>query len=46
MDGGSEIWDRDRDMSITGRLMNDGKRNDMVKQAKELGGRFGGGSYL
>lgn len=45
-DGGKEIWDRDRDMSITGRLMEDGARADVVKQAKELGGRFGGGTYL
>jgi hypothetical protein len=40
------IWDRDRDMSIGGRLMDDSKRADVVKNAKELGGRFGGGSYL
>lgn len=45
-DGGKEIWDRDRDMSVTGRLMEDGARADVVKQAKELGERFGGGTYL
>lgn len=44
--GGSGIWDRDRDMSVTGRLYDQGKRAEVVKQAKELGGRFGGGSYL
>lgn len=40
------IWDRDRDMSVGGRLMDGDKRADIVKSAKELGGRFGGGSYL
>ncbi|KAL8283735.1 hypothetical protein RQP46_005530 [Phenoliferia psychrophenolica] len=40
------IWDRDRDMSLGGRLMDGDKRADIVKSAKELGGRFGGGSYL
>jgi hypothetical protein len=40
------IWDRDRDMSVGGRLMDDAKRADAVRSAKDLGGRFGGGSFL
>lgn len=43
---GSGIWDRDRDMSVGGRILDDGKRSEMVKGAKELGGRFSSGSYL
>lgn len=39
-------WDRDRDMAVSGRLLDDGKRSEMVKGAKELGGRFSSGSYL
>jgi hypothetical protein len=33
-------------MSVGGRLMDDKKRSDIVRNAKDLGGRFGGGSYL
>ncbi|GAA5863726.1 hypothetical protein JCM3774_001229 [Rhodotorula dairenensis] len=40
------IWDRDRDMSVGGRLMDDSQRSSVVKNAKGLGGRFGGGSFL
>lgn len=40
------IWDRDRDMGVGGRLMDDGQRASAVKNAKGLGGRFGGGSFL
>ncbi|KAK4052456.1 hypothetical protein OIV83_002258 [Microbotryomycetes sp. JL201] len=40
------FWDRDRDMAVGGRLMDDGKRRDVIRNAKELGGRFGGGSFL
>ncbi|EJT98975.1 hypothetical protein DACRYDRAFT_101581 [Dacryopinax primogenitus] len=34
------IWDHERDMSIGGRLMDEGKRKDIIKDAKGLGGRF------
>jgi len=37
------IWDRDRDMGLSGRLMDDDKRNKMLKEAKSLGDRFGTG---
>ncbi|KAJ6569123.1 hypothetical protein B0H19DRAFT_1134646 [Mycena capillaripes] len=37
------IWDRDRDMALSGRLMDDDKRNKMLKEAKSLGDRFGTG---
>ncbi|GAA5859381.1 hypothetical protein JCM1840_004589 [Sporobolomyces johnsonii] len=40
------VWDRDRDMSLGGRLMDDGKRRDIIRNAKGLGGRFGGGGFL
>lgn len=33
-------------MSVGGRLMDDGKRADIVQSAKELGSKFGKGSYL
>ncbi|KAJ7256536.1 hypothetical protein B0H12DRAFT_990507, partial [Mycena haematopus] len=37
------IWDRDRDMALSGRLMDDGKRNKMLNEAKGLGDRFATG---
>lgn len=43
------IWDHSRDMSLGGRLMDDHKRNQMIREAKGLGDRFGsgkGGSFL
>lgn len=43
------IWDHSRDMSIGGRLMDGDKRNQMIREAKGLGERFGsgkGGSFL
>ncbi|KAJ6511563.1 hypothetical protein C8R47DRAFT_1173634 [Mycena vitilis] len=42
-DGKKGIWDRDRDMALSGRLMDDDKRNKMLKEAKSLGDRFGTG---
>ncbi|KAJ3967878.1 hypothetical protein EV361DRAFT_456923 [Lentinula raphanica] len=38
------IWDHGRDMAVSGRLMDDSKRNKMIKEAKSLGDRFGSGS--
>ncbi|KAF8211838.1 hypothetical protein K438DRAFT_1957642 [Mycena galopus ATCC 62051] len=43
------IWDRDRDMALSGRLMDDGKRKKMLNEAKGLGDRFStgkGGGYF
>lgn len=43
------IWDHSRDMGLGGRLMDDDKRNKMLKEAKGLGDRFGsgkGGGFL
>jgi hypothetical protein len=37
------IWDHSRDMGLGGRLMDDEKRSKMLKEAKGLGDRFGGG---
>jgi len=37
------IWDRDRDMSLGGRLMDEKTRSKMVHDAKSLGDRFGTG---
>jgi Protein of unknown function (DUF3752) len=39
----SGIWDHSRDMSLGGRLMDDAKRNQLVREAKGLGDRFGTG---
>ncbi|KAH7925689.1 hypothetical protein BV22DRAFT_417566 [Leucogyrophana mollusca] len=37
------IWDHARDMSLGGRLMDDGQRKKMLQDAKSLGDRFGSG---
>ncbi|KAH9927426.1 uncharacterized protein BXZ73DRAFT_48808 [Epithele typhae] len=37
------FWDHGRDMSLGGRLMDDGKRNKFINEAKGLGDRFGSG---
>jgi hypothetical protein len=37
------IWDHARDMSLGGRLMDDKKREGLVRDAKNLGDRFGVG---
>ncbi|THU88613.1 hypothetical protein K435DRAFT_729807 [Dendrothele bispora CBS 962.96] len=37
------IWDHSRDMSVGGRLMDDGDRNKMIRDAKALGDRFSSG---
>jgi hypothetical protein len=37
------IWDHARDMGLGGRLMDDDKRNQMLREAKGLGDRFSGG---
>ncbi|RXW22861.1 hypothetical protein EST38_g2986 [Candolleomyces aberdarensis] len=37
------IWDHARDMGIGGRLMDDGKRNQLLREAKGLGDRFSSG---
>lgn len=38
------IWDRDRDMAVGGRLMDDKARSKLVQDAKGLGSRFGRGT--
>jgi hypothetical protein len=42
-DENSGIWDHARDMSIGGRLMDDAKRKQLVREAGGLGDRFGTG---
>jgi hypothetical protein len=42
-DGKDVIWDHARDMAIGGRLMDDGKRSKIVKEAHGLGDRFSSG---
>jgi len=37
------IWDRDRDMGVGGRLMDDASRKKLIKDARGLGDRFGHG---
>jgi len=38
------LWDHSRDMSLGGRLMDDGARQKMLRDAKGLGERFGSGT--
>ena len=43
------IWDHARDMSVGGRLMDEGQRSRMIQDARSLGDRFGkgkGGGFL
>jgi hypothetical protein len=42
-DGPPGIWDHARDMSVGGRLMDDGQRSKMITEARGLGDRFGKG---
>ncbi|KAF8588507.1 hypothetical protein K439DRAFT_638557 [Ramaria rubella] len=43
-DGGPPvIWDHARDMSVGGRLMDEGQRSKMITEARGLGDRFGKG---
>ncbi|WWC91407.1 uncharacterized protein L201_006351 [Kwoniella dendrophila CBS 6074] len=39
----SAIWDHDRDMGVTGRLLTDNERQKKIKDARGLGDRFGHG---
>ncbi|OCF30574.1 hypothetical protein I316_07775 [Kwoniella heveanensis BCC8398] len=42
-DDAPAIWDHDRDMGITGRLLNDQERSNKIREARGLGDRFGHG---
>ncbi|KAK4685461.1 hypothetical protein P7C73_g4693, partial [Tremellales sp. Uapishka_1] len=42
-DGPPVIWDRDRDMGVTGKLLSDPERLAKIKEAKGLNDRFGHG---
>ncbi|WVQ93392.1 hypothetical protein IAU59_000461 [Kwoniella sp. CBS 9459] len=42
-DDAPAIWDHDRDMGITGRLLNDQERSAKIRDARGLGDRFGHG---
>ncbi|WVR09220.1 hypothetical protein IAU60_006283 [Kwoniella sp. DSM 27419] len=42
-DDAPAIWDHDRDMGITGRLLNDQERQAKIRDARGLGDRFGHG---
>ncbi|KIR58544.1 hypothetical protein I314_05792 [Cryptococcus bacillisporus CA1873] len=47
-DDAPAIWDHDRDMGVTGRLLTDQERSRKIKEARGLGDRFGhgkGGAY-
>jgi len=41
----SAIWDHERDMSLGGRLMDDKKRTQMIRESKGLGDRFSSGRH-
>ncbi|BGP18541.1 hypothetical protein JCM10213_002945 [Rhodosporidiobolus nylandii] len=45
-EGPPGIWDRERDLGMGGRVMDDSKRSSIIKNAKGLGGRFSGGGYM
>ncbi|KAH9820560.1 hypothetical protein DFH28DRAFT_1079419 [Melampsora americana] len=40
------VWDHDSMMGLGGKLMGEKQKADMIRDAKGLGGRFGGGSFL
>lgn len=42
-EGPPVIWDHARDMSVGGRLMDEGQRSKMIQDARTLGDRFGKG---
>jgi Protein of unknown function (DUF3752) len=42
-EGPPDIWDHARDMSVGGRLMDEGQRSKMINDARALGDRFGKG---
>ncbi|WWC73289.1 uncharacterized protein I206_107255 [Kwoniella pini CBS 10737] len=42
-DDAPAIWDHDRDMGVTGRLLTDNERQKKIKDARGLGDRFGHG---
>lgn len=42
-DGPPVIWDHARDMSMGGRLMDEGQRSKMINDARALDDRFGKG---
>ncbi|WVQ81589.1 hypothetical protein IAT38_003713 [Cryptococcus sp. DSM 104549] len=42
-DDAPAIWDHDRDMGVTGRLLSDQERSGKIKEARGLGDRFGHG---
>jgi hypothetical protein len=42
----SAVWDRDRDMALGGRLMDEGKRQAALRDASTLSTKFAGSSYL
>lgn len=48
-DSAPVIWDRDLHMGVKGRLMDEKDRSQAIKDAKQLGDRFGhgrGGAYV
>jgi len=44
-DGPPGIWDHERDMGIGGRLLDDGTRDKILKDARRLGDKFGTGKH-
>lgn len=42
----SVVWDHDTMMGVNSKMMSEKQRADLVKDAKGLGGRFGGGGFL
>jgi hypothetical protein len=40
------VWDHDAMMGVNSKLLSDNQKANMINDAKGLGGRFGGGSFL
>ncbi|MBW0470093.1 hypothetical protein O181_009808 [Austropuccinia psidii MF-1] len=40
------VWDHDTMMGVGGKLLGEREKNSMIRDAKALGGRFGGSSFL
>jgi hypothetical protein len=40
------VWDHDAMMGVNSKLMSENQKADLIKEAKGLGGLFGGGSFL
>ena len=40
------VWDHSAMKGVSSKFLSDAQKSELVKDAKGLGGRFGGGSFL